>query len=472
MENQQEQKRCCPSCGNCCRCNCCIGSINYNLDHLTSDTQILPPIQNNLATDSVLGKPETLYPTNNELITFGNISYGKKLNLNELSKLNSYKLNVKNISFSDNQSLMLIERIENDGRIGETLVFGYGSNENGELGLDYNPAEKNSYNNWINIPLKQKIGQRSLIFWDTFDFMVDNVYTGDKFSLITIIYLRDGTLGLYRFQIRKDDKFSLLNGESDESKNCVHMEKFNTLYNGGIKQVAVFGDRILILTHMNYLYIKGTLYDMGNAVDYVLYKKFQIKILSLNNGINNCLLLGQDNIIYAVGHNDYSEFGIKEEDLINASSNKNKTVIDFKEGEVFENKFFQTNNLVIKKISTGARHSLVLCNNGQLYCFGDNSDGQCCGLEKIVNVPTLIRFDDCDEVIVDIKAGFNHSIAKGKTGKIYVWGDSAWDKLGFKETRVDQYDPVEVSDLKIRNVIRMFAGPKQSAFFISGGIPI
>ena len=130
------------------------------------------------------------------------------------------------------------------------------------------------------------------------------------------------------------------------------------------------------------------------------------------------------------------------------------------------------NNLGIKKISTGARHSLVLCNNGQLYCFGDNSDGQCCGLEKIVTVPTLIRFDDSDEVIVDIKAGFNHSIAKGKTGKIYVWGDSAWDKLGFKETRVDQYDPVEVSDLKIRNVIGIFAGPKQSAFFISGGIPI
>ena len=60
-----------------------------------------------------------------------------------------------------------------------------------------------------------------------------------------------------------------------------------------------------------------------------------------------------------------------------------------------------------------------------------------------------------------------------KTGKIYVWGDSAWDKLGFKETRVDQNEPVEVSDLKIRNVIGMFAGPMQTAFFVSGGrIPI
>ena len=77
------------------------------------------------------------------------------------------------------------------------------------------------------------------------------------------------------------------------------------------------------------------------------------------------------------------------------------------------------------------------------------------------------------EVIVDIKAGFNHSIAKGKTGKIYVWGDSAWDKLGIKETRVDQNEPTEISDLKIRNIYSIFAGPMQSAFFVTGGkIPV
>ena len=141
-----------------------------------------------------------------------------------------------------------------------------------------------------------------------------------------------------------------------------------------------------------------------------------------------------------------------------------------KHGEIFENRFFFNNGLKVKKISSGARHSLVLCDDGKVYCFGDNSDSQCCGLEKIVSIPTLVRFNDFNEIIVDITAGFNHSIAKGKTGKIYVWGDSAWDKLGFKETRVDQNEPVEVSDLKIRNVVRMFAGPMQTAFFVSGGI--
>ena len=124
--------------------------------------------------------------------------------------------------------------------------------------------------------------------------------------------------------------------------------------------------------------------------------------------------------------------------------------------------------IIIKKISTGARHSMVLCTNGELYCFGDNSDGQCSGFEKVIDEPTLIEFEDEDEFIIDIKAGFNHSIAKGLTRKVYVWGDSTWEKIGIKQSTIDQFDPLEISDMKIRNVISMFAGPMFSGFFTSG----
>jgi alpha-tubulin suppressor-like RCC1 family protein len=463
------------TCCGCCDCDCCVGKINYNLDHLTTSTQILPQFHNPLATNRTLGIQEQLSHENNFLISFGNITYGKTLDLNELSKLNNCIINVKNISFTDTHSLMLIEKMETGtNKISEAYVFGYGSNENGELGLDYDPKRINNYyHSWTPIPLKY-IGEPTYIIPNRLHFRVYNVYCGDKFSLISVIY-EDGSLGLYRFMLRKDDKFSLLNGEvEDEKKRCIHMEKFNSLHNGGIKDVAVFGDRILVLTHLNYLYIRGILYDMGNAGDYVLYKKFQTKIISLHAGINNCLLLDSNDIIYAIGHNDYCEFGIKDEDLSQAVLNVPHSPNEYlKKGETFENRFFKNNKLKITKISSGARHSLVLCENGQVYCFGDNSDSQCCGLEKIVSVPTLVRFNDVNEFIVDIKAGFNHSIAKGRTGKIYVWGDSAWDKLGFKETRVDQNEPVEISDLKIRNIYSIFAGPMQSAFFVSGGkIPV
>ena len=467
------------TCCACCDCDCCIGSINDNLDHLTTATQILPQIHNQLSTYTTLGVKEQLSPENNILISFGNITYGKTLNLNELTKHNNCILNVKSISFTDTHSLMLIERMEpGSNLIQESLVYGYGSNENGELGLDYDPKLINNYyHSWTQVPLDY-IGEPNTIFQKRLSFNVYDVYCGDKFSIISVI-LTDGSLALYRFMLRKDDKFSLLNGEGDgeQKKRCIFIEKFNSLHNGGIKYVAVFGDRILVLTHKNYLFVRGILYDMGNAGDYVLYKKFNIdasNIVSLNVGINNCLLLADNNIIYAIVHNDYCEFGIKDEDLPNSISNMVFSSNEYlKQDEIFENRFFYNNKLNIIKISTGARHSLVLCEGGKVYCFGDNSDSQCCGLEKIVSTPTLVRFNDYNEVIVDIKAGFNHSIAKGTTGKIYVWGDSAWDKLGFKETRVDQNEPVEISDLKIRNVHRIFAGPTQTAFFISGGkVPV
>ena len=71
-------------------------------------------------------------------------------------------------------------------------------------------------------------------------------------------------------------------------------------------------------------------------------------------------------------------------------------------------------------------------------------------------------------VMFDIKTGFNHSIAKGISNKVYVWGDSTWGKIGIKQSTADQFDPLEISDMKIRNVINMFAGPMHSGFFTSG----
>ena len=100
------------TCCACCDCDCCIGSINDNLDHLTTATQILPQIHNQLSTYTTLGVKEQLSPENNILISFGNITYGKTLNLNELTKHNNCILNVKSISFTDTHSLMLIERME------------------------------------------------------------------------------------------------------------------------------------------------------------------------------------------------------------------------------------------------------------------------------------------------------------------------------------------------------------------------
>lgn len=445
-------------------CCCCKGEIDINYDELSLLTQILPKKQEGQEYDEK-GNPvnpfikSKLYPTSNFLYSYGNVPYGKILNLNNLLNKANSTINVKQICFGDVHSLMLFEIKKEDNKI-ETFLYGYGSNENGQLGLDYYPGKNNVYSSLQLINLDKVIKGKKFIFWKGLDYVIKDICIGDSFSLISIVYPSNQSLVLYRFELKKEDKFEINQGQNNNDKKTIFQEFFNTLINGSIVSVKAYGDRSLILTNKNNLYIKGTLYDMNMADDYVLYGHFKEDIKELHVGINNCLLLTNDNVILGVGHSEYGEFGLG--DLSNNYA--------FYNGFYKVNDYFKSRQLEIIKLSTGARHSLILCSNGKVYCFGDNSDGQCCGLEKMVEQPMLVSFEDEKEFIIDIKAGFNHSMAKSKNGKVYVWGDSAWDKLGFKETRVDQFIPVEISDMKIRNVVGLFAGPMQSAIFVSGGV--
>ena len=422
---------------------------------------------------------DKLYPDNNLLISYGNAFYDKNLDLNKLTKKDeSDKLNVKKFCSSDMHSLMLIEIYSKDNNLIKTSVYSYGINESGQLGIDYDPLGNNFYKEWLYVEIEKKIKKK---------IFIDDINVGENFSIITVKEIDKDILSIYRFQLRKEDQFEILSKNNNSVKTCITKEKFDTRDNGGIKQVSCFGNRILVLTKDNSLYMKGILYDMSNAEEFKKFVKFDEEILYITMGINNCLLLGEDNTIYAIGHNEYKEFGINDEEEqikikktksrkisvgLNLKKNINNPIynnINFNFNEkVFANNYFKDRGLNIKKISTGARHSMVLCSNGELYCFGDNSDGQCSGFEKVVNEPTLVEFEDEDEFIVDIKAGFNHSMAKGLSKKVYVWGDSTWGKIGIKDSTIDQFDPLEINDMRIRNVINIFAGPMNSAFFTSG----
>ena len=474
-------------------CGCCSKGVDWDSNDIHFATTILPKNSfSKINRNAKLGLSnknsvvffeknflDKLYPDNNLLISYGNVFYDKNLDLNKLTnKGESDKLNVKKFCSSDMHSLMLIEIYSENNNLIKTSVYSYGINESGQLGIDYDPLGNNFYKDWVLVEIEKKIKRK---------IFIDDINVGEDFSIITVKEIDKDILSIYRFQLRKEDQFEILSKNNNSVKTCITKEKFDTRDNGGIKQVSCFGNRILVLTNDNSLYMKGILYDMSNAEEFKKFVKFEEEILYITMGINNCLLLGEDNTIYAIGHNEYKEFGINDEEEqikikktksrkisvgLNLKKNINNPIynnINFNFNEkVFANNYFKDRGLNIKKISTGARHTMVLCSNGELYCFGDNSDGQCSGFEKVVTEPTLVEFEDEDEFIVDIKAGFNHSIAKGLSKKVYVWGDSTWGKIGIKDSTIDQFDPLEINDMRIRNVINMFTGPMNSAFFTSG----
>ena len=311
-------------------CGCCSKGVDWDASDINFATNVFPkenisrenrlknlgfkhsPITMSIFENKQL---EKLHPNENLLITYGNVLYEKNLDLNELTKKKqNEKLNVKKIASSDLHSLMLIEIFDENLNLKNTLVYVYGSNDNGQLGIDYDPSGNNYFKDWTLFHLETKI---------KFNFLVEDMTVGDDFSIIVIKDIDKDILLMFRCQLSKEDQFEILSinkiekkeekkdkGKKHLIKNCIKLEKFNIYENDGIKQVECFGNRILVLTNDNSLYMKGISYDMSNILEYKKLVQFKCDILYFTIGINNCLLLGEDNTIYALGHNEYKEFGI------------------------------------------------------------------------------------------------------------------------------------------------------------------
>ena len=72
---------------------------------------------------------------------------------------------------------MLIEILDENLNLKNTIIYAYGSNENGQLGIDYDPLGNNFYKDWTMVDLSKKI---------KFEFFVEDINVGDDFSIIVI----------------------------------------------------------------------------------------------------------------------------------------------------------------------------------------------------------------------------------------------------------------------------------------------
>ena len=248
-------------------CGCCSKGVDWDASDINFATTIFPKdkvpreerIKNLGLKQSPLYIPnienkdlEKLYSKNNLLISYGNVFYEKNLDLNELTqKKEDHKLNVKKIVSSDLHSLMLIEIFDENLNLINTYVYAYGSNVNGQLGLDYDPSGNNFYSNWTKVDLDKKINTKNI------NYFVEDISVGDDFSIILIKDIDKNISLMLRFQLSKEDQFDILTNFSNKHnnknliKNCIKREKFNTDENQGIKQVECFGNRILVLTNDN-----------------------------------------------------------------------------------------------------------------------------------------------------------------------------------------------------------------------------
>ncbi len=125
-----------------------------------------------------------------------------------------------------------------------------------------------------------------------------------------------------------------------------------------------------------------------------------------------------------------------------------------------------SNNTVgteIIMVATGQYHTIALSSQGEVYTWGDNSKGQL-GYSVVPPIreyilsykhPILVRSTILTLPVIKVAAGYASSYALTSTGEVYAWGDNSQGQLGLGSTPSSVSIPTRVSSLKGVHVISL-----------------
>lgn len=95
----------------------------------------------------------------------------------------------------------------------------------------------------------------------------------------------------------------------------------------------------------------------------------------------------------------------------------------------------------ITAVAAGGYHSLALKNDSTVWAWGTNTYGQLGNGSTIAsNIPLQVNFLTG---VIAIEAGLNHSLALKSDGTVWAWGRNSWGQLG-DGTTIDRNVPVQV----------------------------
>ena len=384
----------------CCAIFCCTCCKKTPLNVINEETRLLPK---NNATKNELELEE--------LYVFGSAP-------EELRKvlLEGYgRKPVKKIVCGKSHCIILLNN---------NSLIGFGSNAEGQLGL---ALEKKDYLQITQLPINiPNINMENSQILD--------IAAGDEFSLVLIRTQEEHYL-IVRFGTDIINKYANV-----PNTVCQKIEQLPEL-NGPITNILAFEKIKIFCTENNEIFIGGRDFSGIEINEYILLKKFDNKIENIYLQKESCIVQDSNNNIFGLGDNSYKELGIG----FNFSMNE------------FKKLGFKFSKSPIKKISAGARHLLFLLQSGELYCVGDNSEGQCCGATSTCVFPAKLELNS-KKKIVDCYAGYNHNLIILENGSVYTWGNTANGKLGYYEDKFTQDTPKEILGMKIKCINNVCLG--------------
>ncbi len=225
--------------------------------------------------------------------------------------------------------------------------------------------------------------------------------------------------------------------------------------------ISILGMVFLIGTMM----LSGTSFGAGS------------ELTGIAAGFSHALVAKSDGTVWAWGNNDYGQLGdgtsgwdanktepvqvLGLSDVKNVVGGENYSLAIKNDGTVWawgfngdgqlgegtlENKKtpVEVSGLTdVQKISAGRYHVLALKNDGTVWVWGDNQYGQL-GDGTTTSKQIPVQIPDLTDVI-DIAAGFSHSLVVKSDGSVWAWGRNNYGELG-DGTTTDRLNPVRVMD--------------------------
>ncbi len=205
---------------------------------------------------------------------------------------------------------------------------------------------------------------------------------------------------------------------------------------GPVGEIASGGDHCLVLTSSGQLYAFGDNFagQLGNTTNegtstpnptptLVNLPGASGPVSEVAAGYNHSLVLTSSGQLYAFGDNFAGQLGNTTNEGT-STPNPTPTLVTLPgaSGPVSE-------------IAAGGNHSLALTSSGQLYAFGNNESGQ---LGNTTNegtstpnpTPTLVTLPGASGPVSEIAAGATHSLVLTSSGQLYAFGDNSDGQLG------------------------------------------
>jgi alpha-tubulin suppressor-like RCC1 family protein len=164
-----------------------------------------------------------------------------------------------------------------------------------------------------------------------------------------------------------------------------------------------------------------------------------VRIIGVSCGFRHTVLLSDDGRIWTFGSNNCGQLGLGHED------NKNRNVpIEIQRGE-----YGLPEDVIITGVSCGEYHTVLLSEDGKhIWTVGRNDHGQLGHGDRINrNVPKEIqrRVNELPEdvKIIGASCGSHHTVLLSDDGRIWTFGDNINGQLGHGDIE-ERYVPTEI----------------------------